>query len=114
VQVDQLPKAWEVGDVVRRYSPPAEEGSFGIILSQMGVISGIHKRVPQVSWYYKDEQGQDCWQNLEPVPLTQLAWFTLVNIEDGGQRDERSVSQGSDRRGSEVGKAAESGGYRES
>jgi hypothetical protein len=76
-----LGRAWKVGDIVRRYSRPAEPGAKGVILGQMGVICGGDKAAPQICWYYKDEQGNDSWQDSsEVVPTDQLVWFKLVEL----------------------------------
>ena len=82
VPADRLSKAWEAGDIVRRYSRPAEPGASGVTFGQVGVICGGDKGVPEISWCYRDERGVH-WQNPEVVPLTQLLWFTLVEKKSG-------------------------------
>ena len=84
VQAHQLGREWKAGDIVRRFSRPAEPGAKGIILGQIGVICGGDKGVVQVSWFYRDEHGEH-WQNLEAVPLDQLVWFRLVGKESGSK-----------------------------
>jgi TIR domain len=84
VPADRLKKAWQAGDIVRRYSRPAQPGGKGVTFGQTGVICGGDKGVPEISWCYRDEHGAH-WQNPEVVPLTQLLWFKLVEKETGAK-----------------------------
>jgi transcriptional regulator with XRE-family HTH domain len=84
VLANRLGRNWEAGDIVRRGGRPAEPGGKAVSLGQMSVISGYHKSIVQVSWYYKDGQGNDCWQNPEVVPVDQLLWFKIVDQSTKG------------------------------